>query len=1389
MPPGLKDIADRISLQFLSCTIMVCMAGAMSAQNLVPNPDFETFTSCPSNFGMGGPLATPPWINGFGTTADCFHLCASDPVVDVPTNYFGFQHAHSGFGYIGAIHKASGVVWREYPQTELLSPLEANQLYYVGAYVNLGNYTCGVQHVGIHLSVNQPPWTLPDGIVVGPQVYYTGGFLSDTLNWTVIEGYYMAQGGEQWITLGNFELDANTSFDPPCASPWVNSYYYYDDVWVIPAEPCDELVVDLGDDVVTCFEHTIDPGLEGYFFSWSTGSTEPTLTVTESGVYGLTITDSCRVGIDHIEVIILGNIPIEIGPDSVLLCQGESFNIELDGAYGEYTWQDGSDDPMYVIESPGNYSVIYDDGCAVSGDTIVVDVLDPPAPFTLGEDTLLCDDNEYFISFDQSLGEFEWSDGSDESSFNIDEEGSYALTISNVCGEESAAIEVEYGESPDVNLGHDVVFICQGDIIDFELDEDEGSYLWQDSSTSLFYEISSPGLYSVTVTNNCGSYDDELTVMLTPLPLVNLGPDIVVCPAQLPDTIDVSGAGGTSVVWMDGSTLQQFAVTTAGTYSVTVTNACGSNTDTLQVAVDDILPDVILPDDMMACVGDSIWLHSTGDPGAWLWQDGTTDDSLLVQTSGQYTLQVSTICGIGSDTVNIQLNPVSLYPDLGPDVALCPGNMVTLFAGNSFDTYLWQNMSDADSFVVSAPGMYTVTVSDACGMGVDTVLVFASGTPPQLNLMDSMYLCAASQVILDAGITGVDYLWNDGSMMATLIIDTPGIYSLTVSNNCGMDTETVVIEDGGTAPAIELGNNITLCNGESQIISPDLSNAESWLWQDGSTDFTFLVNTSSLVTIEVSNACGTVYDTLYSSLLPAIPPLHLGNDTALCSSEALLLEINIPDVSISWFDGSHSDQITIVQSGLYTAVIENACGVSTDTMIVSPLSDIPELSLGPDQLLCVGEVLTFNPGIPDVQYVWQDGTTGSSFSTTTPGQVILTISNACGTTTDSLLIVESTEGPQLDLGPDVTACKGDTVTIQSGVVGVSYTWHDGSANPFFAVSDDAELTLQIANSCGVDDDSIAVHFITPPEPNLGPDTVLCDNEVLTLTSNADLETTTTWQDGSHTSSFVAATTGAYSLQHVNVCGDITDSISVTYLMSPQPFTLGPDAVLCPGESIVLQAPLTTDQLLWQDGSDSAMILADAHQVYSLTIANACGTTYDEVLVTYDLDIPILQFDFVLICPGDVLTLDAAQPFDATYIWSTGDSNASIEIQLPGEYIVTVMTPCYTRSDVIPVELADECEPDTQYYIPNLFSPNGDQVNDVFSIQFNAGAEVLSVTVDIFDRWGNLVFSSKEHPFSWDGTFNGELLNPGVYVYQFTLEYSNGIKVVTKNVTGDVTLVR
>jgi gliding motility-associated-like protein len=100
-----------------------------------------------------------------------------------------------------------------------------------------------------------------------------------------------------------------------------------------------------------------------------------------------------------------------------------------------------------------------------------------------------------------------------------------------------------------------------------------------------------------------------------------------------------------------------------------------------------------------------------------------------------------------------------------------------------------------------------------------------------------------------------------------------------------------------------------------------------------------------------------------------------------------------------------------------------------------------------------------------------------------------------------------------------------------------------------------------------------------------------------------------------------------------------------------------------------------------------------------------------------------------------------------------------------------------------------CDHDTQFFIPNIFSPNGDQVNDAFTLIFNSDAEVISVTGNIFDRWGNHVYGSDDLLFHGMVRFADKPMNPGVYVYTFTLVYSDGVNVVAKKLVGDVTLIR
>ena len=121
-------------------------------------------------------------------------------------------------------------------------------------------------------------------------------------------------------------------------------------------------------------------------------------------------------------------------------------------------------------------------------------------------------------------------------------------------------------------------------------------------------------------------------------------------------------------------------------------------------------------------------------------------------------------------------------------------------------------------------------------------------------------------------------------------------------------------------------------------------------------------------------------------------------------------------------------------------------------MVISALPDVADLNLGPDQSLCPGEIISLSPDIANVQYLWQDGSTGNTYQSTREETIILTISNDCGTSTDTLEVTESTLGPQLDLGQDIQVCAGEIVIIESDIAGVNYLWQDGSTGSDYTLS-------------------------------------------------------------------------------------------------------------------------------------------------------------------------------------------------------------------------------------------------------------------------------------------------------------------------------------------------
>ncbi len=224
---------------FLYSFIFVFIIKVNAQVNLVPNPSFETFTTCP-NMASQISYATP-WQGVTTNSTDYFNVCAiAASNVSIPDGGGGFQYARTGVAYAGMwVINSFGGNYREYLQVQLDSTLELDSCYYVEFYCNLHNQGCiGINAMGAFVS-NTAVSAVGPGLVLQytPQIV-SDTFLTDTLNWMRVSGYYQALGGEQYITIGNFSIDDPADTIHTCVFG-ADSYYYIDDITVKKVVACD----------------------------------------------------------------------------------------------------------------------------------------------------------------------------------------------------------------------------------------------------------------------------------------------------------------------------------------------------------------------------------------------------------------------------------------------------------------------------------------------------------------------------------------------------------------------------------------------------------------------------------------------------------------------------------------------------------------------------------------------------------------------------------------------------------------------------------------------------------------------------------------------------------------------------------------------------------------------------------------------------------------------------------------------------------------------------------------------------------------------------------------------------------------------------------------------
>ena len=479
---------------------------------------------------------------------------------------------------------------------------------------------------------------------------------------------------------------------------------------------------------------------------------------------------------------------------------------------------------------------------------------------------------------------------------------------------------------------------------------------------------------------------------------------------------------------------------------------------------------------------------------------------------------------------------------------------------------------------------------------------------------------------------------------------------------------------------------------------------------------------------------------------------------------------------------------SISESGTYTIsfccvldVCENELPLEEFTFDISIIAD-PLVDLGVDTSFCNGTVLTYDVTNEQANYQWQDGSTNPAYTISQTGDYAVTVTNACGTSTDEVTIVSIEFPPMINLGSDEVLCTGETLTLNAFSEASTYLWSNGQSTSAYTVVSEETIGVFVTNACGTTYDEITVDYTAPIMINLPSNLHPCSfDDVILDVSNEAAEYL--WEDGSTSAIREIEANGIFAVTVSNDCESIEASINVEFIFPPT-IELGDDQILCDGETTVLDATFTGSNYSWQDGQTSATYEVNQGGQYSVDVENECGSFTDEVEISY---VPHINFDLgedAYFCNGPVL-LELGSEYDfAEFQWQNGLRATSFSAEVPGTYWLLLDSGCEIKTDTITFFPCEYCE----VFMPNAFSPNDDGFNDFF--QPFTPCEMENFNMKIFDRWGgNLYDSGIGLPGIWDGKARGQKLPTGVYLWVVSYEVTLNGEMFYRKMEGAVHLIR
>ena len=494
------------------------------------------------------------------------------------------------------------------------------------------------------------------------------------------------------------------------------------------------------------------------------------------------------------------------------------------------------------------------------------------------------------------------------------------------------------------------------------------------------------------------------------------------------------------------------------------------------------------------------------------------------------------------------------------------------------------------------------------------------------------------------------------------------------------------------------------------------------------------------------------------------------------------------------FDSSVVASFTRANDSIYTIIFKapwkgeiygylNGCKLLKDSISITILNAPSILQLGADTTICPGNQIVLNAHKGYATYLWQDRSTDSVYNVKKAGTYFVTATTACGDHFSDTIIVINQPAILFNLGNDISICYKDTTTIKAPDGFINYQWspaynisqtNSSIVNVSPAVDTNYNVRAEKTPGCFVYD-TIRVKVKLSTLVYLGNDTSICNGESKVLNAGNGFDKYL-WSNGSTAQQIMANTKGDYSLIAINTAGCKSyDTVRILNVWANPVLTLDHNPVLCIGTSRILHAGKYS-AYVWQDNSVLSTFVVSDTGIYYVTVTDVHQCHNSDTVKIINLSANPANFlpaDTIL-CSYEKLVLSTNQLYSA-YLWSNGYTNSSITISKAGQYWLqaTNQFNC-TGKDTITI-LPKQCL--TGLYVPRAFTPNYDGKNDVFRPLIFGN--VIKFEWSIYNRYGQIIFTTNNTAKGWDGTVKGTLQNSAVFVWYCRFQFAGETEQIKK----------